>query len=295
MQEITVVIMTRDRVDELVTTLGLLRQLPEQPAIVVVDNASQDGTVDAVRAGHPGVEVIALPHNAGVGARNLAVASVRTPYIAFSDDDSWWAPGSLARAVELFRDNPRIGALAAEVRVEPGARPDPINAEMRHSPLTRDRDLPGVPVLGFLACSAVVRRTAFLDVGGFSERLHFGGEEELFCTDLATKGWAVQYTPELTAHHHPSLRRDNPWRLRRGIRNRLWYLWLRRPWRTALERSVTLLRGADRRAAAAGLLAALGGLPWVLRERRVVPPHVEEQIRLLEPDQDTSSARQYAS
>jgi hypothetical protein len=50
-------------------------------------------------------------------------------------------------------------------------------------------DLPGPPVLGFIACGGIVRRAAFLEVGGFNSRLGVGGEEELLAVDLTARGW----------------------------------------------------------------------------------------------------------
>lgn len=292
-QDTTIVVMTRDRVGELLDTLGKLVALPDQAPVTVVDNGSTDGTSEQVARQFPQVELITLPVNAGVEARNIAVERATTPYVAFNDDDSWWAPGSLGRAAELLKAHQRLGAVAADIVVEPYGRQDAASKEMRDSPLTGDPSLPGTPVLGFLACAAIVRRSAFLEVGGFHRRLHFGGEEELFATDLVAAGWELRYVEELTVHHQPSKSRDDVWRRRRGIRNTLWFLWLRRPAGHALRRSLRLLRDADRAAAVGGAIEALRGLPWVLRERRVVPWPVERQLRQLEPEQDRSESRRY--
>ncbi|HZY66810.1 MAG TPA: glycosyltransferase [Rubrobacteraceae bacterium] len=61
---VSVVVATRNRASELLTTLEHLRSLPEQPHIVVVDNASTDGTSEAVRR-HPEVEVVTLAETSG--------------------------------------------------------------------------------------------------------------------------------------------------------------------------------------------------------------------------------------
>lgn len=291
---VTVVIMTRNRVDELLATLKRLTALPEAPPIVVADNGSTDGTVERVQASFPDVDVIALPDNLGVEARNVAVRRARTPYIAFNDDDSWWAPGALARVNELFEGHPRLGAVTAHIVAEPSGEDDPTSLVMRHSPVSGDGSVPGIPVLGFLACATAVRRSAFLEVGGFEERLHFVGEEELLATDLVSAGWRVQYVPELVVRHQASTSRDSDWRLRRGIRNTLWYLWLRRPARSAIRRSLHLLRHAPPRASLPAVAEAVRRGRWVLSERRVVPPEVERDLRRLDPEQERSSARQYA-
>jgi GT2 family glycosyltransferase len=280
---IGVVVVTRDRCPDLMGALEHLSALPEQPRIVVVDNASSDGTVDAVEGRYPGVEVMPLDKNLGAAGRNVGVGAMRTPYVAFSDDDSWWARGALSRAVDLFDMHPRLGLLIARILVGSEEREDPICREMAGSPLPPERDLPGPPVLGFLACAAIVRRSAYLEVGGFEPRLLIGGEEELLAADLASAGWGLAYVGEVVAHHHPSTARDARAVRRLGVRNTLWFAWLRRPASTAVHHTLQALGAASRDAdARVGLLRALVGVPWVLRRRRVVPPRVESGLRMLD-------------
>src|SRR5271165_5075939 len=89
-------------------------------------------------------------------------------------------------------------------------------------PLLDEPDLPGYPLLGFLAGASVIRRSAFLEVGGFESRFFIGGEEELLALDLATRGWSLRYVPELVVHHHPSPNRDAASRRWHLLRNALW-------------------------------------------------------------------------
>src|SRR5947208_1837668 len=103
---VTVVVMTRNRWPDLSQTLPR-----HEPPVVVVDNGSDDGTPDRVREAFPCVEVVALDTNLGAPARNIGVERARTPYVAFADDDSWWAPGSLERAARIFDAHPRLGLL----------------------------------------------------------------------------------------------------------------------------------------------------------------------------------------
>src|SRR4051794_32357037 len=201
---ISVVIATRDRRVHLGRTLDRLQSLPESPSIVLVDHGSSDGTAEYVRRAHPEVRLIALGENLGAAARTLGVAEARSPYVAFSDDDSWWAPGALACASDRFDAHRRLGLLAARVLVGPGETIDPSCAMMAASPLPTRADLPGPSVLGFLACGAVVRRSAFLEAGGFEARFGVGGEEELLAMDLAAAGWGLAYCKDVVAHHHPT-------------------------------------------------------------------------------------------
>ena len=279
---VAVVIATRNRGTELVGTLTRLRALDEQPPIVVVDNGSTDGTAELVRGHHPGVPVVGLRRNRGAAARTVGARLVDSPYVAFSDDDSWWAPGALSRAADLLDQHPRLAVLAARVLVGPEQRLDPVCAEMAHSPLPSADDLPGPSVLGFIACGAVVRRAAFLEVGGFDVRLGVGGEEELLSVDLAARGWGLAYVEEVVAHHHPSPSRDPSGRRRVQVRNALWSAWLRRPLGGAARQTLHLAaRAMHQPGALYGLLLAMLGLPWVLRERRAVPHELEAALRSL--------------
>ena len=85
-------------------------------------------------------------------------------------------------------------------------------------------------------------------------------------------------------------------RRQHGIRNTLWFTWLRRPLPSALRRTTRLLRRLPRdRVSLLGVAEALTGLPWVLHERAVVPAHVEHGYRLLEDMQLNGKARRYVS
>lgn len=108
----------------------------------MVDNGSQDGTAAAVRRALPTVRVIELPGNVGGYARTIGARFATTPYIAFADDDSWWAPGALRRAVAYFDAHPRMGLLAARILVGPEDQLDPICKSMCDSALGWDPDLP---------------------------------------------------------------------------------------------------------------------------------------------------------
>jgi GT2 family glycosyltransferase len=293
---VAVVVITHERREELLRTLTSLAALPERPHVVVVDNGSTDGTAAAVRGRFPHVELIASAENLGAVGRNHGVARLATPYVAFCDDDTWWDPGSLTTAADTLDAHPRLAVVTARILVEPGGREDPIVPELRDSPVRGAAWLPGPALGSFLAGASVLRRDAFLEAGGFSERLWLGGEEELMAGDLAAAGWELCYLPTLTVHHQASKARDAHRRRRDGIRNTLWTTWLRRPVRPALRRTLHLLRTVPRdRVTARALLAAVRGIPWVLRERRVLPPHAEARFAALEGAQRRSTARRYVS
>ncbi|MFE9674111.1 glycosyltransferase family 2 protein [Streptomyces sp. NPDC006259] len=290
----TVVVITHNRRDELLRTLARLCELPERPLVIVTDNASVDGTAEAVRRDFPEVVLLEPGTNLGAVGRNLAVGHVRTPYVAFCDDDTWWEPGSLRRAADLLDAGGRLAAVTARIVVEPGGTEDPVVEELRESPLTGPDDLPGPALGSFLAAATVLRVDAFRGAGGFHPGLWLGGEEELLATDLLRQGWWLSYVEELTVHHQASLLRDSTARRILGLRNTLWFTWLRRPLPSALRRTARLALTVPRDAASVRAFAhAAAGLPWVLRQRAPVPPEIERRIALLERARRSSPARQY--
>jgi glycosyltransferase involved in cell wall biosynthesis len=125
--------------------------------VIVVDNGSVDGTPDFVRAAHPGARLLALADNWGAAACNLGVAVASTTYVAFCDDDTWWAPGSLSRVVDLLASHLLLAVLTARIVVEPGGTLDPICDGMARSPLSQSGDVPGAPLLSSLSGASVVR------------------------------------------------------------------------------------------------------------------------------------------
>ncbi|AUA15802.1 glycosyltransferase family 2 protein [Streptomyces malaysiensis] len=290
-----VVIATRDHAERLATALEHLTALPERPPVVVVDHGSTDRTRAMVAERFPQARVLAHGDGHGALARNDGVRAIGTPYVAFSDDDSWWAPGSLARAATLLNSHPRLGLLAGQVRIGPEERPDPRGATLAASPVGRAEDLPGAEVYGFLTRAAVVRRGAFLEAGGFHPLIFLGDEETLLAYDLAAMGWGVSYCPEVVALHHPS---PSPHEDRTAAmrHNELISCWLRRPLPLAARRTAALLtRAGHDPAARTALRGLLTRLPAALWLRRPLPPWVEEAARRVDRQRATADEKALAA
>ncbi len=281
------VIASRNRSVELAAVLRRLLDTTDSP-IIVVDNASEDDSVPMARrlteVAEGRLTVVALDENLGAVGRNVGVARASTPYVAFCDDDSWWEPGSIGCAESLFDAYPTLAVLAARTVVMPDGREDPIVADLASSPLGRDPALPGPSILGFLACSAIVRASAFEAVGGFSPIIHFRGEETLLAWDLAAHGWDLCFCDRLTAFHQPStVRGTTAAQDARSMRNAVLTTWLRRPLRHCLSAGAKFLRAAATdRAHAAALREAVRALPAVLAARRRLPEDTERCVRVLE-------------
>jgi GT2 family glycosyltransferase len=271
---VTVVVASRNR------RVELLQTIPRHRAVtVLVDNHSSDGTAAAAGGAFPDLSVMRLARNGGAFARTIGARAASSEFVAFADDDSWWAPGSLHAAADILASHPAVAAVVARILVGPQERVDPISTVMARSPLPRASS--GHPTLvGFVACATMVRRSAFLAVGGFDHIVRCPGEEERVALDLVDHGHQIVYADALTVHHHPSPRRHNPAARTSAVtRSSILTAVMRLPRPVVADRigrawhgSAATRRGA--RAAARDLLPAV-------RERHVVSPAVLGEITIL--------------
>ena len=275
---VTVVVATRNRRDDLLVSLPR-----HEGPVILVDNASTDGSPALVRDRFPSVRVVSLGKNLGAVARNVGVQAARTPYVAFADDDSWWAPGALAQAARVLDAHPAVAVVTGRMLVGAASRLDPLSVSMAAAPLGTSPGGAGPDVLGFAACAAIVRRSAYLAVGGFDPVVRFPGEEERLTLDLAEAGWLLSYVDDLVMHHHPSpVRGPAAERQAQIVRSALLTACMRRPWASAAALASAGLRSGG--PARAGVLSALPRVPAAVRRRRPVSPWLEERLnRLAEP------------
>ena len=291
---ISVVVLTHNRLPEVMRTVSHLVSLPEAPPIIVADNGSTDGTATALRQRFPGVQVVECGANLGAAGRNRAAKLAKTDYIAFSDDDTEWEAGALDEAVRLLDSAPRVAVLSGRVLVGESGQLDPTCRLMRASPLDR-AGLPGPALVGYMAGACVFRSAVFRQMGGYEPRLFIGGEEALVSLDLLDAGYAIVYGDSVIVTHRPSAARDAALRRRMLARNAAVIAWLRLPRGEALSASVRALielahEGQFCRHAAA-LLRDIG---WAVRRRRPVGPGVVQMRERIRQAQREASGNETA-
>jgi glycosyltransferase involved in cell wall biosynthesis len=219
MMTATVVIPTRNRVTTLVPMVE--RVLPQARAagarVVVVDNGSDDGTVERLGR-HPAVadgalHVLVEPALGATRARNAGARAADGEVLAFIDDDATPAEGWLRALLAPFAD-PRMGAVGGRVTLRFAERPPAWWDETLALYLAAYDLGPKAVDLGRRGSgdsprglNMAVRRDAFLAVGGFSH--HLGprgtrpsvGEESDLCLRLLERGLGVAYEPAAQVEH----------------------------------------------------------------------------------------------
>jgi len=246
-----------------------------------VDNGSSDGTAEAAQREFPSVLLIRSRCDIGTAARNIAVAYVHTPYVAFCDEDTQWLPGSLERAADVMDAYPEVAVVNGCVLTGESGSIHPLCHDMAQSPLDRE-NLPGPQLLSFMAGASVVRAKAFYEVGGFWPPLFAGGEESLLALDLADRGWRIVYMEDVVQHRYPMRGRNTLGLELRAMRNAIWVAWMRLPAEAAWRETVSLLsRAAKRRQLRPVVMLTLTGIGRALRERHVITPRVAHMRDML--------------
>ena len=185
--------------------------------IVVLDNASEDGSAEAVAERFPGVRLIAQTHRAGFGANhNTVIRATTGRYVYILNEDTTSADWGLERLVAHLDANPRVAALAPRLVYPDGALqdsawrfPSPAIAALGLLTLgriavtqsggaeTRDVDWA-------MGAALLLRREALDEVGLFDEEFFIYSEETDLCRRLRDAGWRTQYFPSVTVVHHES-------------------------------------------------------------------------------------------
>lgn len=276
---VTVIVVTHERPNELACVLRQLRQLPEQPRVFVLDNASrQAGAVARVARLH-GAELVRCDQHLGAAACNPVVAQVSTPHVAFCDDGTWWSAGALKRACDLMDEYPHIGAINCRVLTGNGDAEHPWCEHMQHSTLD-NTGLPGPALISFMSNAVVMRTRAFRHAEGYEPEAFRGVEEALIGLSLAALGWRIVYARDVTMHQLPAANACEDVNPVMAGRNRLWVAWLRLPWPDAWRETRATLSAAWRQGHFWPVLwHSIKPLSWLVLRRRAVPDLVARMHR----------------
>lgn len=176
---------------------------------IVVDNASNDGTVDAVRKRWADVETITLPCNVGFGAAvNVAVASGQGEAIVLVNDDVEMEHGCLGALLASLESDEHCGMVAGLTTIPGSGLVDAFGIELdvTLAAYNRGRMQPVQQMApGRLAMPsgglAAYRRVAFERAGGFDERLFAYGEDVDLGLRLLADGWVAMAAQGARATH----------------------------------------------------------------------------------------------
>ncbi len=183
---ISFIIATHNRREALLDTLGQLADpavSTHRRQVIVVNNASRDGTAMAVASRFPEVILLDRTDNLGSCAKAVGEEHALGEYTVFLDDDSHPRAGCVERTIAHFERNPRLGAASCVAHLPDGSR--------------ECSAFPNV----FIGCGVGFRSSALREVGGLDEQLFMQAEEYDLSFRLINAGWQVETFSDLHVEH----------------------------------------------------------------------------------------------
>jgi N-acetylglucosaminyl-diphospho-decaprenol L-rhamnosyltransferase len=188
--------------------------------ILVLDNASDDGSPEAVRD-RDGIRLIELERREGKAANDSRLLrEARGEYCLLLNEDSELRPGSVEALLEALRSDPGAAIAGAQL-ISSDGRPVPCawrlpdfrtalaGALFLHRRYTVESGAGGNRAVGWVQSSAmIVRRTAAEQVGWLDPQFFVYSDETDFCKRLADAGWRTLYVPAAEAVHHDQMAQD---------------------------------------------------------------------------------------
>jgi GT2 family glycosyltransferase len=214
-RDVAISIVNTNNRDLLLACLESLRGADAE--VVVLDNASEDGSAAAVRERFPDVRLIAQERRAGFGANhNTVIRATDSRYVYLLNEDTTSPDWGFRKMVAFLDANPRMSALGPRL-VYPDGSHQP-SAWRFPSPAVAVLGLPTLGRLGveqsrgtkpgavdwLMGAALLLRRAALDDVGLFDEGFFLYSEETDLCLRLRRSGWRACYFPEVTVVHHES-------------------------------------------------------------------------------------------
>lgn len=221
---LSVIVVNTNRCDLLRQGLAALRQasLPEGTEVIVVDNASVDGSPEMVEAEFPGVRVIRQPRRGGPAANyNAGFAVAAGEYLVVLNEDAEVTPDALEKLRAHMQAHPRCGMCGPRLVYPDGTPQRSCNrfpgVDSVFKRLVLQAFLSGPWVDGgyrqeledvpfspdwIMATSLMIRRAALDQVGPYDEQFEIYYEEVDLACRLRRAGWEIAWVPGAVVRHH---------------------------------------------------------------------------------------------
>ncbi|MDB5249662.1 MAG: glycosyltransferase [Segetibacter sp.] len=186
------VIVNYNRKDEVLLTIQktkeILKDASAEYEIIIVDNASNDGSAEAIKATQPDVILIENQINIGAPAWNRGFAKATGKYFIILDDDSHLQKG-LEEAIQYLDQNENVGVLA--LNIKGGA-----------FETSKWKDLSDT--IGFIGCGAILRKELYEKIGGYADWIFLYTNEYEYGIRCLDAGYKIRYFEKCEVIHRTS-------------------------------------------------------------------------------------------
>jgi len=278
---ISVVVVTWNRKEDILETVkSIYDQAYSNVEIVIVDNGSTDGTVEALRQAYPKVRLVELNRNIGiVSGRNNGIAATRGDIIFCLDSDASLGQDTLIRIVRKFQSESWLGVINCKIVNAYTRELDSIAGWAYTENDKADQDLEFLSY-SFSEGGCAIRKKVLDQVGLFWELLFFGREGEELSLRVWEAGYKILYYPKAIVYHRASQRKRliGSEREYYSLRNCLYIYLVRYPWWllirfVPLRIGVSFVRGVRRgylKQTLRALLDVIKQLISLLKQRRPI-------------------------
>lgn len=190
---VTINILTFNRKKELAQTLQKIEEQDyKNVEIIIVDNASSDGTDKMIKENYPDVKYFKTEKNIGVSAWNKGFQEAKGDFVFVLDDDSYPLKTSIEDGLEYMDANPKCGVLGYNI----------------FNTLKQKSQTEGFPEKSwlFVGCGALIRKEVIDKVGYFDKNYFIYLHEMDYAIRVYDAGYTVDYAKNLTVIHDQSLR-----------------------------------------------------------------------------------------
>ncbi len=221
---VSYIILTRNRKEELADALqSIQRQDYKTKEIIVIDNASTDGTTETVKDNFPDVKYCRMDKNIGTFAgRNEGIKRAKGDIIIFLDDDAVFEKtNATTAAIDKFNSKPDYDAIAFKI-IDYQSGEVPQGVQHGGYPIRGKGEIVEEKEVSYFFSGGVAfRRHVFEDIGLFPEEYFIDCEEMEFSFRMIEKGIKILFTPQIAVLHRLSLSGREP-RIYYQLRNRVW-------------------------------------------------------------------------
>ena len=211
----TIILNTNRREDTLACLASLANSTYKNNHIIVLDNASKDGSVPAIQSSFPTVQIIGLSQNLGYAGNNNIGIQVAldqgADWIFVLNEDTVLAPDCITRLIEVGTADSRVGIIGPMVyhHDEPkviqsagGKMDDNWRAwHLAQNELDQGQYKQPHAVEWISGCAILVRRAVIDQVGGLDERFFYYWEETEWCLRAREQGWRILHVPQAKLWH----------------------------------------------------------------------------------------------
>jgi GT2 family glycosyltransferase len=255
--------------------------------VIVVDNCSTDGTVEAIEKDFPEVNLIKMYKNIGIEAYNIGFKNAKGKYIIIIDDDSFPHRQAVSRMVKKFESDVKLGIAAFDVRNFYNY--DLVTMEEVKENIVEDTRAESKEYLmAFNGAGAGVRREVLEKVGFYPEEFFLYWNEQDTAFRILDLGYKIQFFSDIISYHKYSPKNRDSWRAPfYYTRNAFWLIWKNYSLITSVKLTLKMIKDCFYYSMEQKTFVYLKGMLFAFKDcknlkgkRKPVKKYIEENLRI---------------